>query len=248
MWLRRWPIAIIAAVIVLLIACCFVFLPRDAGLTELDQSIVCFHAYNDATGDNFFSKWEAKLYLKVMLKGDPSTIRFYQNKKNINPEGAYYWYQKDMSSAIMAVSQGFDETGYGLLLQTLEKKQKYPEILTSAAEQIRWYASAKNYIVTKFGKEKAIASLKKCIHNKDVNVRVEAAGALLMLGDGDSALPVLDSIIKEGIPESREAVECLFKWDWVYQEGMIGRGLSLKLLDERGLEILKRTLNYTYYK
>lgn len=66
----------------------------------------------------------------------------------------------------------------------------------------------------------------------EMNIKLEAAGSLLALGDADTALPMLDELAKGG---NTYAIPYLFKSGW---------GKPWTFWDERGLEIIKRALNY----
>ncbi|MBI5190595.1 MAG: hypothetical protein HZA22_07955 [Nitrospirae bacterium] len=220
--------------------------PQTGPLNLIDQRVINFHGSNGVTPHNFSLRITAVRYLRVMVKGDHNSIRFYrQVARETNPAYAYNSYQDDLIGAINAVCEDFDRVGYSLLLQVIEKKQGYPKALACACENVSWYAfSNSKDIVAEFGEEKTIAALTKNVCHKDAKVRLSAAAALLSLNKGDVALPVLEKIVLDGSPQSVGAVYALFKYRVTGPDPEAGycRTSTDELLDKRGMEILKMTL------
>lgn len=168
------------------------------------------------TPNAFKSEAEAIKYLKILLKGSHRNIRFFYGYK----ERAQSEYGVAMATALSVINPKKKEN-FNLILEVLKTRREYPEAIASAAD------------VIKFAQDKrVIPLLRELLNHSHTRVRLETAGSLLVLGDADSALPVLEELAKEG---NTYAIPYLFKSGW---------GKEWKLWDERGLEIIKRALDY----
>lgn len=189
--------------------------------------------------------------LKILVKGDYKTIRCYKEyggtEKQIRDR-----YETDICAAVKKVA--YDKTlplaqakalnkplptlnledEIELTLKVIETKKASPKAVACAAEAIAWYQD-----------KKTIPVLTELIKDKDPEVRLQAAGALLILGKADTALPVLDDLAKAGTHQSVFALEKLFAWEIKKEYGEKPVVSHSKLWDERGKDILIRALNYS---
>jgi HEAT repeat protein len=122
------------------------------------------------------------------------------------------------------------EKGYNLILQVIEQKADYPRARACAIKAIGLYGEFRDG--KWYGDKRSLPVLKEAVNDKDPEVRLQAAGVLLSLGEGDIALPVLDELARAGISQSTTALDKLFM-------------PSLpKLWDERGKDIIIKALSY----
>jgi cell division protein FtsL len=162
----------------------------------------------------FKTKEEAIKYLKILVKGDEKTIRYFQEA-----EKGYrkYAYDTHLAIALSAIDTGKSREAFNLAVKVLKTKRNYPEALAEAAQAVKY---AHDPIV--------IPLLREIVKSPNPSVRLQAAGSLLSLGDGDTALPVLDELAeKEG---DVEALYYLFN-------------ASEKIIDTKGYKILEKALN-----
>jgi len=198
---------------------------------------------------------EALKSLRILIKGDYKTIRWYQEwgkKYNFNEEHIRDRYEDDLCAAVkkIATVKAFPaikaraqskalpvlklKDEFDLTLKVIKIKTSFPKAVTCAAEAIGWYQD-----------KRAIPILKGLIKNKDPEIRLQSAGSLLILGEGNLALPVLGEIAKSGIHQSTFALERLFKWEVKKEFGETPVISHTKLWDRRGKEILVKALNYS---
>jgi HEAT repeat protein len=192
-------------------------------LTEEEQKEFEKFGGNWETPSVFKNEKEAIKYLKILLKGNEKTIRWYQQlgMAGKNKEEAEKWrkwkYSDNIAIALDAINTETNKEGFKLAVEVLKTKRDYPEALAKAA------------LVIKFAHDPSVMAILKEIANYPApSVRLQVAGSLLSLGDADTALPVLDELVeKEG---SVGAIYYLFS----------GPG---KMIDERGYKIIEKALN-----
>jgi len=162
----------------------------------------------------FETKEEAIKYLKILVKGDEKTIRYFQQADKVYRK---YGYDTHLAIALSAIDTGKSREAFNLAVEVLKTKRDYPEALAEAAMQV------------KFRKDPSVIPLlREVVESPNPSVRLQAAGSLLSLGDGDTALPVLDELAdKEG---DVKALYYLFN-------------ASEKIKDARGYKILEKALN-----
>ncbi|MBI5056472.1 MAG: HEAT repeat domain-containing protein [Nitrospirae bacterium] len=187
-------------------------------------------------------------YLRILALGDHESISYYsesgQSEKRMYKGSGEAWYQNDICAAIKALSRRNNPEAYDLILQIIERKTRYPKAMVCAIRAIMVYGEFKDGFW--HGDKRSIPVLKKAVNEKDPDIRLQAAGALLSLGEGDIALPVIDELAKAGAQQSIPAIYKLFTPEEKEDEGVkrIVRSGS-RLFDERGKDILVRALNYS---
>jgi hypothetical protein len=199
------------------------FAKEPSPLTEEEQKEFERFGGNWETPSVFKNEKEAIRYLKILLKGNEKTIRWYQNlamtgKSKEEAERRRKWrYSDNIATALDAINTETSKEGFKLAVEVLRTKREYPEALAKAA------------LVVKFAHDPSVISILREIVNYPIpSVRLQVAGSLLSLGDADTALPVLDELAeKEGYTG---ALYYLFR----------GPG---KIIDERGYKILEKALN-----
>lgn len=167
-----------------------------------------------------FTEKDALKALRILLKADldPTNIRWYSEHPDVESG-------QDICDMLRLSSRTKKKEAFELTLEVLKEDRGY--VTVCAVKEIK-FSHDKN----------AIPYLRRYLSHTSSNeqltilLRLEAAGSLLVLGDADTALPVLDELAKEG---NTYAIPYLFKSGW---------GKEWKLWDERGLEIIKRALSY----
>jgi hypothetical protein len=200
------------------------FAKEPSPLTEEEQKEFERFGGNWETPSVFKNEKEAIRYLKILLKGNEKTIRWYQNlamtgKSKEEAERRRKWrYSDNIATALDAINTETSKEGFKLAVEVLRTKREYPEALAKAA------------LVVKFAHDPSVISILREIVNYPIpSVRLQVAGSLLSLGEADTALPVLDELAeKEGYTG---ALYYLFR----------GPG---KIIDERGYKILEKALNF----
>jgi hypothetical protein len=192
-------------------------------LTEEEQREFETFGGDWETPSVFKNEKEAIKYLKILLKGNEKTIRWYQklDMAGKSKEEAAKWkkwkYSDNIATALDAIDVGANKEGFKLAVEVLKTRREYPEALARAAE------------VVKFAHDPSVIRILREIANYPIpSVRLQVAGSLLSLGDADTALPVLEELAeKEGYTG---ALYYLFR----------GPG---KIIDERGYNIVEKALN-----
>jgi hypothetical protein len=191
---------------------------QPSALTKEEQKLL------DQIGENvliapteyFESQEDAIPYLKILLKTDHKSISLYKGYEALSDDKRRQDYDEAMSKAIAVLNPKTKE-GLRLLIEVLKTKKEYPRSLAEAARAV------------KVSKDKSVIPLlRQVAKSPSSKVRLEAAGALLMLGDADTALPVLDALVEQ--ERSVGALYYLFR----------GPG---KIIDERGYKIVEKALN-----
>lgn len=162
---------------------------------------------------------EAIKILKILIKGDHKTIRWYRKAFPQLPDSEIKkLYGSNIGDALSVINPKTNKEGFNLAIEILKTKKEYPEAMVTAA------------IALKVAQDKkAIPLLREVVKHPNPTVRLQAAGSLIMLGDADTALPILNELAeKEGLSG---ALYLLFT----------GPG---KIIDERGYAIVEKALKY----
>jgi hypothetical protein len=188
-------------------------------ITEEEQKIVEKLTEGALTTPNVFrSESGALKYLKILLKGDHSTFRFFRGYPTEDERKTYYG--EAMESALSRLNPK-KKAAFDVTVEILKTKREYPPAVTEAAR------------IIKNANDKSIMPLlAELTKHPNSRTRCEAANSLLELGDADTALPVLKELIDN--EASTEAITHLFEWR---------NGNVVKLKDERGYSILDNALN-----
>ncbi|MEW6068466.1 MAG: HEAT repeat domain-containing protein [Nitrospirota bacterium] len=192
---------------------------KEGPLTEEEQRFVEEIGEGPLITPNAFnSEAEAIKYLKILLKGDHRTIRFFYGYK----ERSQSEYAIAINSALYVINTKTNKKGYNLAVEVLKTKWEYPEAMEAAAIHVRFIQDPK-----------IIPLLRPLLKHPDLRVRREAAASLYDLNDANTALPVLEELIeKHG---DRGAMVHLFDWK---------KGEIVKLKDEHGYNILLKAMNH----
>ena len=194
------------------------------------------------------TKQEALYDLKLLLRGTPETIPYYQRPEFGEGKDRLDKYADDYCTAIKGAASLQCKECYDLIIKTIQEKATppyiHPSIRGCAAEALGWYGKLKDG--KWYGDKAAVPVLKEIINDKDPEVRLQAAGSLLSLEEVDIALPILDELARAGIHQSTLALEKLFAPEERIENGkkQIVRSHT-KLWDEKGREILVKALNYS---
>ena len=190
------------------------------------------------------SQEDALRYLRILVDGDHNKIPFYGEYERSANARAETIYQNDICAAVKALSQEMNIEAYDHILQVIEQKKDYPAARVCAIKAITIYGEI---IDGKWhGNKKSIPVLRKAIREEDPDIRLNAAAALLSLGKGDIALPILEEFARGGTARSIPALDSLFSPQQRALRGKVRVVLSDTLLfDERGKDILTGALNYS---
>jgi hypothetical protein len=198
----------------------------DSGiLTEKEQQ--AFATFKQRTGpwespNVFSSDKEALNYLKILVKGDHRTIKWYSDNKYLPTEkDKKQIYSEDISTALYRFfPRSNKEEVFDVLVKILQTKWEYSEAMEAAAIHIR---SAQD--------PRVIQLLRPLLKHPNPPVRREAAASLFELNEADAALPVLEELIQQH--SDRGAMVHLFEWK---------KGEIVKLKDDRGYNILLKAI------
>lgn len=197
---------------------------RPSPLTEEEQKEFETLGGGWQTPNVFKTEKQALKFLRILVKGDEKTIRWYQetrltdSKKEEEEKAARKLvYSQDLETALSAVNTKINKEGFNLAVQVLKAKRDYPEALARAAEKVKLAHDPD-----------VIPVLREIAKHPIPSVRLEVGGSLLSLGDADTALPVLDELAeKEGYTG---ALYYLFR-----KPG--------EIIDERGYKIVEKALH-----
>jgi hypothetical protein len=145
----------------------------------------------------FKNEKEAIKYLKILLKGDEKTIRWYQKwellgkDRETREKEKKQNYGENIATALHAINTKTNKEGLQLAIEVLKTKRGYPEALEGAADAIR---RALRYP----GDGELIPLLREVAIDPNSSVRLSVAEALLDLGDSNTALPMLDELTRKG--------------------------------------------------
>jgi hypothetical protein len=206
-----------------------------------------FRKFEGVFGQEGMDEKEALQDAWILLKGSPATIPYYQDSVYGDEKGRLEKYSDDFCTVVRRLASLKSKEGYNLTLKVIKEKitprSIRPSSRACAAEAIGWYGELKGG--KWYGDKRSIPVLKEILKDADPEVRLQAAGSLLSLGEGSIALPVLDELAKAGIHQSTFALDKLFAPEEMEIDGRIGIFIShAKLWDERGKEILIKALSY----
>ena len=111
----------------------------------------------------FKTKEEAIKYLKILVKGDEKTIRYFQQA-----EKGYrkYAYDSHLAIALSAIHTETNKEGFNLAVEVLKTKRDYPEALAEAAKKLR------------FANDPSIIPiLREVVKSPNPSVKLQAAGS-----------------------------------------------------------------------
>src|SRR4030042_6924754 len=110
----------------------------------------------------FETKEEAIKYLKILVKGDEKTIRYFQQADKVYRK---YGYDTHLAIALSAIDTGKSREAFNLAVEVLKTKRDYPEALAEAAMQV------------KFRKDPSVIPLlREVVESPNPSVRLQAAG------------------------------------------------------------------------
>jgi predicted negative regulator of RcsB-dependent stress response len=170
---------------------------QASSLTEQEQKDFEKFGGNWYSPAIFKSENEAIKYLKILLKGNEKTIRWYQDwellgkDRETREKEKKQNYGENIATALHAINTKTNKEGLQLAIEVLKTKREYPEALEGAADAIR---KALRYP----GDEELIPLLREIVTYPNSSVRLFVAKALLELGDSNTALPILDQVTREG--------------------------------------------------
>ena len=153
---------------------------KTVPLTESEQKYIEGNGGFMAAPDLQFKGKNVLKYLRILVKGNPKTIRFYQEwgtgmtEKQINSA-----YGEAIGEAFARLNPKEPEIE-DLAKQILKTKQNYKDALGYAINALGYS-----------GDKSVIPLLREFLNFPDESIQAVAAGALLKLGDGDTALPVI---------------------------------------------------------
>lgn len=190
----------------------------DGVITEKDQKVV--DDLTDGalvTPNSFRTESGALKYVKILLKGDHNSYRYFRAMKT--EVESKTGYDEAMESALYWLKPKKKEA-FNVIVEILKTKQDYPRTVAEAARLIS------------FADDRAVVPLlTELTKHPDARVRCAAASSLYDMGDADTALPLLKDLIDN--EASTEAMSALFDWR---------KGNAIKVKDERGYEILVAAL------
>ncbi len=220
--------------------------PAYLNLEQIPQEQL--QSFEGCLEPGMLSQESALANLKILAAGDHETIRYYrefQQSENRMPMGSSEsWYENDICATVRVLSKKNTPEAYDLILQVIEQKTGYPKARICAIRAIMIYGKFKDGLW--HGDKRSIPVLKKAINDKDPDIRLNTAGALLSLGEGKTALPVIDELAKAGTEQSIPALYKLFTPEEKETRGVktIIRSQT-RLFDEQGKVLLVKALNYS---
>lgn len=187
-------------------------------ITEKDQKVVDDLTEGALVTPNIFRTESGALkYVKILLKGDHNSFRYFRAMKTeVERKTAY---DEAMESALSWLKPNKKEAS-NVIIEIIKTKRDYPKTAAEAARLIR------------FADDKAVITLlMELTKHPDARVRCVAASSLYDMGDADTAIPILKELVDN--EASTEAMQALFDWR---------KGNAIKVKDERGYEILVAAL------
>jgi hypothetical protein len=193
--------------------------PAQEGLTEAEQL-----AFDKFGGDwegpeRFASERQALKYFAILMKGDHASVRWYQHYKFTQTDKAKRRiYGRDIATALAALNPTRNREWLKLVSNVVKKKWDYPETIAGTCK-----------VVGASHNQKAIPLMREALDHPVTFVQIQAAGALLTLGDVDTALPILDGLTKEGKTAAL---------------GYVYHNLRGAKWQKRGIELLRKAQGY----
>ncbi|MEW6418399.1 MAG: HEAT repeat domain-containing protein [Nitrospirota bacterium] len=192
---------------------------KPSPLTPEEQSFIEKIGPGATVSPNAFkSEKEAVRYLKIVLKGDHETIRLWKGYENLPQKEKRVGYSYCIETALSAINPKTNKEGLNLAIEVLKTKREYPEALAEAAEALGMS-----------GDKSVIPLLREVVKNPNSIVRLKAGRALLLFGDIDTALPVLDELTREGHTAAL---------------GYIFHNMQGKVWEKRGIDLIRKALTY----
>lgn len=190
----------------------------DGAITEKDQKVVDNLTEGALVTPNIFRTESGALkYVKILLKGDHNSFRYFRAMKTEVERKTGY--DEAMESALSWLKPNKKEAS-NVIIEIIKTKHDYPKTVAEAARLIRFTDD-----------KAAIPLLLDLTKHPDARVRCATASSLYDMGDTDTALPILKELIDN--EASTEAMSALFDWR---------KGNAIKVKDERGYEILVAAL------
>jgi hypothetical protein len=167
----------------------------------------------------FKTQEEAIKYLKILVKGDEKTIRWFQEadmraRKNL--------YDSHLAIALSAIDTGRSREAFNLAVEVLKNKRDYPKALGGAARAV-------GKGLKDPGDEQVIRLLREFSTYPDSTVRLFVGEALVKAGDSNTGLQILDDVTKEGTTAAL---------------GFIFETMDGKKWEGEGVESIKKALTY----
>ncbi len=229
---------------------------KSAPVQSKQTKLSDLQTFEGCLDSNVLTRQDALKYLEILLKGDHDSISYYeayvsyqQNKYKNSTKPSYTMepdmedlYQKDICITVNLLSAMKETKAYGLILKIIERKTAYPKALICAAGALMSYGEFKDGIW--HVDERGIPVLRKILYDKNPDVRLQAAGTLLSLGESDPALSVLKEMVGPDSERSKAVLDMLFALEEKENMGIMTLVPSdTRLWDERGKEILLQALD-----
>lgn len=189
--------------------------------TDADRKKVEAKFHGEILREAFKNHEEIIEYLKILMKGNHKTFHLNTPDKPGATEGEPLrrFQYGDVIRILLSYIKIKD--AFPFAIEILKTKRDYPEAMSTAAK------------ILKFGNDKSVIPLlQETARHPAPQVRLEAAGSLLSLGDADTALPILDELAeKEGYSSA------------LYYLFTKKPGKTIEIIDERGYTIVEKALN-----
>ncbi|MEW6109776.1 MAG: HEAT repeat domain-containing protein [Nitrospirota bacterium] len=159
---------------------------KDSPVTPAEQKKVEAKFKGEIFREDFKNDKEIIEYLQILMKGNHRSFYLKTPDKPGAREGeplSRFQYG-DVIRILLSYLKIKD--AFPFAVEILKTKKDYPEAMAMAAKAV------------KFAQDKSVIPLlREVAKHPDPTVRLEAAGSLLVLGDADTALPVLDALAEE---------------------------------------------------
>jgi len=188
-------------------------------ITEKDQKVVDDLTEGALVTPNIFRTESGALkYVKILLKGDHNSFRYFRTMKTEVERKTGY--DEAMESALSWLKPKKKEE-FNVIVEILKTKRDYPKTVAEAA------------LLISFTKDRSVLPfLLELTKHPDARVRCATASSLYDLGDAETAMPIFKELIDTDA--SIDAMHALIDWR---------TGNTIRLKDERGYSILVNALN-----
>lgn len=160
-------------------------------VTEIERKKIKAQFHGEILQENFKNEKEIVGYLRILLKGDHRSFRMdtpHPASMEKDDQIRRYQYGDVIGILLSYLNPKTNKDAFDMAVEILKTKRDYPSAMSSAARAVKF---AKNLSV--------LPLLRETLKHSDQRVRLESAGSLLVLGDADMALPVLEELAeKEG--------------------------------------------------
>lgn len=189
---------------------------RPGPLTEEEQKFV-ENISDDLlmTPEALKTEKTARKYIKILLKGEHRTIRWSRAAGSENNQKQYY---SDVMATALSKLNPKNKESLDLIIEVVKTKREYPKVLAEAANALG-----------KSGDKRVVPLLQDIVKNQNADTKLNAGRALLLFGNIDTALPVLDELSKEGHTAAL---------------GSIFHNMQGKEWQQRGVGIIRKALSY----